>query len=232
MTMRGLWAALAAMLLLFVGAGTAAADPTTGSSNGQTYAVSAATIKPGGWQVTVGQLSGGDKTVSSAFNDASVASGEYLADLLAGNVADATLKTTANVSFGPKTISQVLTGSYFATGAAHPVDYIATIVIDSRTGKPITLDALFADTQAGLQRLSDQTKVLLPAQPGTRMKSPMPDTPGNAPVAKNFANWIPASGGIEIHFNDGQFFHGTPVITVPWAKLTDVLAPDMKALAQ
>ncbi|ORW69325.1 hypothetical protein AWC24_06135 [Mycolicibacter senuensis] len=33
-------------------------------------------------------------------------------------------------------------------------------------------------------------------------------------------------------FADYQFGHGLPVITVPWAALTDVLAPDMAVLAQ
>ncbi|MEK1110576.1 DUF3298 domain-containing protein, partial [Mycobacterium ulcerans] len=39
------------------------------------------------------------------------------------------------------------------------------------------------------------------------------------------------SQGIELHFFDYQFGHGLPVITVTWSALTDVLAPDMVALA-
>ena len=60
----------------------------------------------------------------------------------------------------------------------------------------------------------------------------MPDEPGNRAVAKNFANWIPTAAGIELHFADGQFGHGSPVITVPWSALLDVLASDMTALSQ
>jgi hypothetical protein len=35
---------------------------------------------------------------------------------------------------------------------------------------------------------------------------------------------------LEIHFADYQFAHGTPVITVPWSALDDLLAPGMAAL--
>jgi hypothetical protein len=42
----------------------------------------------------------------------------------------------------------------------------------------------------------------------------------------------PTAAGIELHFTDGQFGHGLPVITVPWPTVSDVLAPDMTALAQ
>ena len=58
----------------------------------------------------------------------------------------------------------------------------------------------------------------------------MGDEPGNRPIADNFANWIPTTAGIELHFADYQFAHGLPVITIPGSVLTDVLAPDMMAL--
>jgi len=43
---------------------------------------------------------------------------------------------------------------------------------------------------------------------------------------------MPDQSGMEIHFADYQFGHGLPILTVPWAALTDVLAPDMTALAR
>ena len=60
--------------------------------------------------------------------------------------------------------------------------------------------------------------------------TPMADEPGNAPVEANFANWISTPAGLEIHFADYQFFHGTPTITVPWSELDGLLAPGMDAL--
>ena len=187
-----------------------------------------------GWHVTVGQLSGGNSAVAAAFNSASLASGRTMAAMLAAdNVyrAEADFDAQPTVSFRPTTVAHVLTGVYFWHHAAHPLDYVTTVVIDSRTARPITLDDLFTDTQAGLNRLSAQAKVLLPAAYG-RGTTPDGDLPGNSPVAKNFHNWIPTAKGLEIHFEDYQFAHGLPVIIVPWSELTGLLAPDMQSLAQ
>ncbi len=233
MASRGIVAAFAVLsVMVFGGTGTAAAD--TGTSNGATYTVATKSVDPGdGWKVDVGQLSGGDQAVASAFNAASVASGKTMDGMLDRDEVirdDATFEAKPEVSFRPTAISQVLTGVYFHQGAAHPLDYVTTVVIDSRSARPITLDDLFADKQAGLNRLSEQTKLLFPGLTGE--PSPMSDRPGNAPVEENFRNWIPTADGLEIHFEDYQFAHGLPVITVPWSKLTDVLAPDMQVLAR
>ncbi len=206
-----------------------------GTTGGITYTASTTSIDIGdGWQVTVGQLAGGNGDVATAFNNASVASGQTMAAMLhADNVfrTDADFDAKPTVTFRPTTVAQVLTGIYFWHHAAHPLDYVTTIVIDSRTARPITLDDLFTDTQAGLNRLSAQAKVLLPAAYGHRTTRDG-DLPGNAPVAKNFHNWVPTAKGLEIHFEDYQFAHGLPIITVPWPELTDLLAPGMQILAR
>ena len=214
---------------------TSIAHADTGTSNSATYIASTTSIDiSDGWHVTVGQLSGGNDVVAAAFNNASRASAHTMAAMLGtDNVfrADADFDARPTVIFRPTAVAQVLTGVYFWHHAAHPLDYITTIVIDSRNARPIALDDLFTDTQAGLNRLSEQTKILLPAAYG-RAGTPDGDLPGNAPVAKNFHNWVPTAKGLEIHFEDYQFAHGLPVITVPWSTLTDVLAPSMQVLAQ
>lgn len=211
------------------------ANADTGTSNGATYTTSTTTIDlGGGWQEIVGQLSGGNPAVATAFNNASMASGRTMAGQLDDAHVfrtDAAFDAKSTVIFRPTAVAQVLTGVYFWQHAAHPLDFVTTIVIDSRTGRPITLDDLFTDTQAGLNILSQQTKVLIPLVYG-HGGPPDGDLPGNAPVETNFHNWIPTAKGLEIHFEDYQFAHGLPVITVPWSQLTDVLAPDMKSLAQ
>ena len=59
------------------------------------------------------------------------------------------------------------------------------------------------------------------------------DEPGAAPKAENFLNWIPTADGLEFHFNEYQFGPRLPaVVTVPWASLTDVMAPAMADLAK
>lgn len=233
MSIKGLPAVLGVVVVLFVGGtGTAGADP--GTSNGATYTVSSTAVDLGNnWKLDVGQISGGDGAVSAAFNAASVASGKTMAAMLNRDEVirdNATFEAKPAVSFRPTAISQVLTGVYFHQHAAHPLDYVTTVVIDSRNAGPITLDNLFTDEQAGLNRLSEQTKLLFPTVSGTG--KPMGDQPGNAPVAENFHNWIPTADGLEIHFEDYQFVHGLPIVTVPWSQLTDLLAPDMQVLAR
>jgi hypothetical protein len=140
----------------------------------------------------------------------------------------ATFDATPTVSFRPTAISQVLRGVYYRQGAVHPLNSVTTTVIDNRNATPITLTDLFTELQAGLNRLSEQTKQLWPTVYGRSMG----DEPGNAPLEKNFHNWIPTAAGFEIHFEDYQFGHGQPVITVPWPRLSDLLAPNMQVLAQ
>jgi len=61
----------------------------------------------------------------------------------------------------------------------------------------------------------------------------MPDFPGNAPVAENFADRIPTPTDDHL-FGESQFDYGPRgnVMTVLWSALIDVLAPDMIALTK
>ncbi|AQT82643.1 hypothetical protein B1R94_07885 [Mycolicibacterium litorale] len=184
--------------------------------------------------MVVDTITGGDPRVSEAFNSAVHASA---AAQLAPVRRDAdpegtwTFDTEPQISFSRAAVSELITGLYVHVPAAHPTSSVSTVVIDSRSAKPITLGELFTDKQAGLERLSQQTKALLPTVSGVG-PTPMPDEPGNAPEEANFANWIPTPAGLELHFADYQFFHGLPTITVPWSALDDLLAPGMDALRQ
>src|ERR1700722_5149481 len=231
------------------GATTSAKEPPgnvvrSGVSNGQSYIVTAAAndgATPDGhghWHVHTGQLTGqnagGDPAVVTAFNSASDASAQGLLDHSRADARPAwwdwTFDVKPTVTFRPTAIAELLVGTYYSAQAAHPVNYVSTIVIDSRTAQPITLKALFSNEPHGLQRLSEQTKLIWPTAYGHGGNEPMPDERGNQPREENFANWIPTATGIEIHFADSQFGHGLPVITIPWTALADVLAPDMTAL--
>ena len=214
----------------------------SGVSNNKDYTVTMMAIDgttpdgAGRWHVLVGQLSGGDPAVTDAFNKSSSASAHQQIDQAsadANGVQGWNLELKSAITFRPTAIGEVLSGSSYTNGAAHPTDYVSTVVIDSRSAHPITLGDLFTEEQAGLDRLSEQTKIIWPKVYGPGGDGPpMLDEPGNRPVPKNFANWIPTAAGIELHFTDGQFGHGLPVITVPWSTVADVLAPDMTALAQ
>jgi hypothetical protein len=103
---------------------------------------------------------------------------------------------------------------------------VAAVVFDSRSGTPITWDNLFRDKSAGLGRLSERSEAILP----TVYAEPHPGywrTGGAfAPLDINFKYWIPTEQGIELHFPDYQFGRGLKVITVPWAKVADLIAPE------
>lgn len=178
----------------------------------------------GTWKAQAGQLVGGDERVANAFN---AASRNSVTGLIDDARADAhshswSLKATSTVTFQPAALSQLVVGVYYAKGAAHPIYYIATVVLDSRDGQPITLQTLFTNKQDGLNRLSEKASAILGIN----------DKTGLAPSEKNFANWLPTAAGFEIHFADYQLGHGLRVTTIPWPDLADLLAPDMAALTQ
>lgn len=188
----------------------------------------------GHWKVQVGQLAGGTASVVEVFNKASDAAARRQIDSARHDAGPGpyppgwqwTIESKSAVTIRPAAIAEVITGVYYGKGAAHPVNYVNTVVVDSRAAKPITLADLFINEQDGLKRLSQQTKSIGFGD------GPIPDQPGDAPTEQNFANWIPTAQGMQLHFADYQFFHGTPVITVPWSALTDVLAPTMMGLSQ
>jgi hypothetical protein len=96
---------------------------------------------------------------------------------------------------------------------AHGSYHVATFVINKSTAQPVMLADVFGDFGSALQRLSQNASTQLSAKLGDMFR---PD--GVAPTAENFANWIPTSDGIELHFDDYQVGpHGLLVITVPWA---------------
>ena len=210
----------------------------TGVSNGQTYTVdrssSTGATGDGTWKLIINTLSGGDPKVAEAFNDAMHAAAQQLLDdakRTAKPQGQWTFETSPQVFFTAASISALIGGSYNDEMAEHPAGSVINVVIDSRTGTPITLKELFTDDQAGLNRISEQTKMLLPPAMGATA-TPMPNIPDNKPLLENFDSWIPTPAGLEIHFADYQFVHGTPVITVPWAAIDDLLAPGMDALRQ
>jgi hypothetical protein len=215
---------------------TSTAPSTTGAPPTRNYAVTTTTIegstddRQGNWRSTFGELSGGDPAVVDAFNGASHAAAMDQVEAAKEGTAPGAqwnFESNGNVTFRSIAVAQVIFGSLYY--GAHPSHQIGTIVIDSRSADPIMLVDLFSDPQAGLDRLAEQTRTLL-AQDGLDVPA---DEPGAAPKAENFANWIPTPDGLEFHFNEYQFGPRLPaVVTVPWAQLSDVMAPAMADLAK
>jgi hypothetical protein len=204
----------------------APASAETGVSNGKTYTWAMASLdgetpqRLGHWRVQAGQLSGGEPAVIENFNSASQASAHRVIDAVradAPNDITWDFESQTHITFRSIAIGQVISGTWSAEFLARVVRYVGTVVIDSRTGQPINVVDLFTNPAEGLDRLSEQTKLLT-------------DYDGIAPTPESFANWIPTHDGIELHFPSAQLFWPS-AITVPWSALADVLAPSMTGLA-
>lgn len=114
--------------------------------------------------------------------------------------------------------------------AALPINYDAqdaanlvvtyTLVFDLADGKPVPLSQVFTNEQAGLDALSAYVRPVLAAR--IPDYNPRYGLAGSAPIAANFANWLPTPGGMQILFEPGQVgfsFEGLQRVTVPWDRL-------------
>jgi hypothetical protein len=215
--MRRIAAMGAALLAAAIGL-SAPAAAETGVSNGQTYSVAITPIdgtttdRMGTWDARIAELTEGDPAVVEAFNQASRTSAQQQIDRakIESNPGEQwNFESHGQVTFRSIAVGQLILGTHYY--GAHPTSYISTVVIDSRSGDLIMLTDLFADDQTGLNRLSELT--------------------GAEPRAENFANWIPTSEGLEIHFAPYQFGIALPETKiVAWAALADLLSPVMTGI--
>ncbi|WP_137723094.1 RsiV family protein [Prescottella subtropica] len=179
------------------------------------------------YDVLVPQLTGGDPAVTGEFDESMRAA---LQDQIDGRSGERfTLDSgrgSAVTHIGARVVSGLLITSWNADPpGAHPTPLVATVVIGD-DAQPITLDRLFPNLQAGLQRLSEESARLLPSTAAG------PDfvRDGIEPRVENFANWVATPAGMELHFTDyqvGPHAAGLIVVTVPWDRLSDVVAPDL-----
>lgn len=218
---------------------TAATADTT--SNGVTYAVvpdarsGVSPQGPGEWTVDYDKVAGGDPMVAGAVNrilDDEANGQVWLYAASASKSSPWTFRSQGRLLFRPMTIAAVFTGRYHAAELPNmPVDAVATRVFDSRRGIQIVWDNLFVDPQAGLQRLSDLTKKILPvAYPTPPLGGWAEYGVAMAPLKRNFKFWIPTADGIELHFPDGQFGRGVRTMTVPWPAVSDLIAPEFRPI--
>lgn len=233
---RSLVAAFATVVIAATALGASPSAGADTTSNGVAYAVvpdvlaGASPNGLGNWTIDYEKVAGGDPAVTDPINQIldEEANGQvWLYAASASKTSPWTFRTQGRLSFRPMTISEVFTGQYNAVDLPNmPVDTVATRVFDSRSGLQIVWDNLFVDRQAGLVRLSDLTKKILPAT------YPPPPLGGwaeygasMAPLERNFKHWIPADRGIQLFFPEGQFGRDVRVITVPWASVADLIAP-------
>ncbi|MGA5541014.1 DUF3298 domain-containing protein [Mycobacterium sp. NPDC051198] len=223
------------MVTLGSGVGTAASEPPCAP-----YVPVADTIagessdRLGDWSVRYERIGGGDGAIADEVNqviDAEARGQVATYEPSATKTNPWTLNIDGHVVKRPVTISALFTGEYNYDQPNMPFHTVATRVFDCRSGILIDWDNLFTDKKAGLARLSDQTKRILPT-----VYAP-PSRPGVwqfgsevAPVDDNFRYWIPTDAGVELHFPDWQFGRGLPVITVGWGELRDLIAPEFQVI--
>lgn len=213
--------------------GAAAADPVGGFAAVPDVIAGTSPDGLGIWSVRYQRVEGGDPAIAKAINDVidAEARGQVATyEPSASKTHKWTFNSTGTLSFRSITASELFVGDYSTDMPNMPFRAVATRVFDTRSGILLSWDNLFVDKQAGLLRLSDQTKEILPTvyaapRAGWQFGDEI------APVDANFKYWIPAARGIELHFPDYQFGRGLPVVTVPWAKIIDLIAPEFVAIA-
>jgi hypothetical protein len=227
-------ALLAAIALSDVNA--AWAEPVVRESSFATVPGMAAGRSPDGlgtWSVHYQRMDGGNPEVATAINehiDAAAMRQVQQATWDASTKRTWTFNTTGTAQLRPNTVSELFVGQYNTAEPNMPIDTVATIVFDSRSGIPITLDNLFHDKAAGLARLSEQAEAILPTVYSTAHPGDWKRGGALAPTDINFENWLPTAEGIELHFPDYQFGRGLKVVTVPWADVEDLIAPEFLSI--
>lgn len=205
---------------------TAVTETETGSEpyRAETLLVSGSTDRVD-YDVEIPQISGGDPAVVDEFNESTRAA---LQDLIDGPGTERyTLSTGTHevTRIGEHVVAGLLVTSYnMNPPGAHPTAIVSTVAVNTDDATPITLQDLFPDLQAGLDRLSEQSALLLPETAA----GPDYVAEGIAPEEINFANWLPTPEGMDIHFGDyqvGPHAIGLVTVTVPWDDLDDVMDP-------
>ncbi|MEZ0362388.1 DUF3298 domain-containing protein [Mycobacterium sp. pUA109] len=233
MNLRGIrTAALATVLAATVSlaaAGGVSADVAGGFTATPDTIAGASPDGLGNWTVQYERVAGGDPDIAAAINDVidAEARGQVATyEPSATKTHNWTFHSAGTLSFRPITVAELFVGDYDTDMPNMPFRAVATRVFDARSGILIDWDNLFTDKRAGLTRLSEQTKKILP----TVYAAPRPGVwqfgSEIAPIDDNFKHWLPTAQGIELHFPDYQFGRGLPVITVPWGAVADLIAPE------
>jgi hypothetical protein len=183
----------------------------------------------GAWSVHYQRINGGNPDTVAAINEGidAEAMRQVQQNTWDGSTKHHwTFNATGTASVRPITVSELFVGQYNTDEPNMPLPTVATVVLDSRSGTRIIWDNLFRDKTAGLTRLSEQTAAILPTVYAPPHLGEWHSSGALAPIDINFKYWIPTEQGIELHFPDNQFGRGLKVMTVPWARVEDLIAPE------
>lgn len=127
-------------------------------------------------------------------------------------------------------VSEIFVTQYDTAEPHMPMQSVAGLVLDPRTGNRITWDNLFVDKTAGLLALGNATETAVASVAAPEAVRDFKRRSEFAPIDINFPAWVPTPAGIELHFPEFQFGRGLKVITVPWARVADQVRPEFATL--
>lgn len=170
--------------------------------------------------VTLPQLAGGAPAVRDRFNSGMHAA---LEDLL-GPAVDTTINdgslldgdSSRVTALGPNVVGGVAIFNWYAKGAAHPNNSVATIVIDARTAKPVLLTDIWTDPQAAAAKLATLV---------TRIDN---RTEPVEPSLDTFLDWVPTPEGFHVYVPVAHVLGDYLPVTVPWNDIADLMTPQMR----
>jgi len=115
------------------------------------------------------------------------------------------------------------------TGGAHYNHWAQTWLFDLKEDRPLSLDELFIDLEAGLERVSRLVRIPLRQSLGNMYVEEMVEQ-GLEPLERNFRTFIFTDEGVAFFFIPYQvapFAAGEQVVTIPYSSLDGILSPEI-----
>ncbi|WP_019201692.1 hypothetical protein [Tsukamurella sp. 1534] len=198
----------------------APAGPLAGPAHGYSPSPVSSPGAGPGRVLTLPQLRGGDPAVTNRFNSAMRAS-------LAGmpqpspetSVDDGALPgghRSGVTRIGAGAIAGRLVVLWYSKGAAHPNQNLGTVVIATGTAQPVTVDDLYRDRAAALDRI----RKLLPESDSSKRLDPR-----DVDDDRILDHWLPTATGLEFYIGVPHAAGDFVSVLVPWDRIADLLRP-------
>jgi hypothetical protein len=147
-----------------------------------------------------------------------------------GGAGPCSLDGTYSIGLNSKTLLSIRFTIVEALGGASVGTLAGGLNFGVADGVTIALADLFANAAAGAGALSTQSRALLLAKLGPDGVDASYIDPGTTAAMSNFDKaWVFTTAGLEVTFAEVQVapaVEGTPTITIPWASIKAVLAPN------
>jgi hypothetical protein len=167
--------------------------------------------------VQLPQVKGGSEDVRDRFNHGM----RTALDDLASKATDTTIvdgqlaedEHSRVTTITPHVVAGVAIFNWYAKGAAHPNNGVATIAVNVDTADPILLTDVFPDQQAAAQRLA------------TKVTELNPDVVPFDQTMDQFLNWVPTPNGFRVYVPVIHAMGDYWPVTVPWDEISDLMTP-------